>query len=82
MAANGNGDNSPKRSGGRSVGFHKGSLGSPYSLETYGNTGLDPGDAQSDSYGPRIGPGVLGTRVRMEVSRNGNGRGRKSSDED
>ena len=74
--ANGNGDTAPKRSGGRGVGFHKGSSGSPYHLETYGDEGLDPGDADYQS-GPRIDAGVLGDRVKMNVSKtNGNGRGR------
>jgi len=74
--ANGNGDGAPRRSNGRSAGFHKGSLGSPFQKEYYGDEGMDPGDADYQS-GPRIDSGVLGDRVKMNVSKtNGNGRGR------
>lgn len=63
------------------AGFNKGALGSPWSRETYGATGADPGDAQTDD-GPKIGPGKFAKRVTAEVSRNNgsNGNGRKSDD--
>jgi hypothetical protein len=64
------------RSGGKGVGFHKGSLGSPFQLETYGPSGVNAGESDYED-GPRIGPGVL-KRVTMEVDRGG-GKGGKSS---
>jgi len=58
--------------------FRKGSLGSPWSTEVKGPTAMDPGDADNFE-GPRIGSGVLGKRVQMEVQRAGNrGRSGKS----
>jgi hypothetical protein len=68
MASNGN--------GGKGY-FHKGALGSPYQLETYGNTGRDPGNAAYEK-GPRIGPGALGRKVTMEVQKSGNGNGKRN----
>lgn len=61
--------------------FHKGALGSPFQLEYYGNEGMETGPAGRPSeMGPRIGSGVLGDRVLMEVERDGGtlakGRGR------
>jgi len=61
--------------------FRKGSLGSPWSTEVKGPTAMDPGDADNFE-GPRIGSGVLGKRVQMEVGRAGNrGRSGKSDRE-
>lgn len=58
--------------------FRKGSLGSPWSTEVKGPTAMDPGDADNFE-GPRIGSGVMGKRVMMEVQRaGGKGRGSKS----
>lgn len=70
----------PRAGGTRKVGFHKGSLGSPFQLEYQGDEGLEPGDADYQS-GPRVGSGVLGRRVMMEVQRAGTKNfGRGSSD--
>ena len=60
----------------RKVGFHKGSLGSPFQLEYQGDEGMDISPDTDSQSGPRIGSGVLGKRVTMEVQRAGNGRGR------
>ena len=61
--------------------FRKGSLGSPWSTEVKGPTAMDPGDADNFE-GPRIGSGVLGKRVQMEVGRTaGRGRNGKSDRE-
>lgn len=63
------------------VGFHKGAMGSPFQKEYYGNEGIDmgPGGEPSER-GPRIGSGVLGRRVKMEVQRDSSPlRGRKAS---
>ncbi|MDE2100378.1 MAG: hypothetical protein KGL39_24210 [Patescibacteria group bacterium] len=62
------------------VGFRKGALGSPWSRETYSNDPMDIGDAEYGEGAPRIGSGVLGERVKMEVQRDGSGpmrRGRR-----
>lgn len=56
-----------KRSSG--VGFHKGTLGSPFQLETYGDEGVGGFGEAERTDGPRIGSGVLGRRVTMEVQR-------------
>ena len=62
--------------------IHKGALGSPFQLEYYANEGMDGGPAARPSErGPRIGSGVMGRRVMMEVERDGSspaakGRGR------
>lgn len=56
--------------------IHKGSSGSPYHIsERFADEPLDPGNAQYQS-GPRVGAGVLGRRVTMEVQRAGSGRDR------
>ena len=60
------------------VGFHKGSLGSPFQLEYMADRGIDTGpDGDLSEGGPRIGSGVLGKRVMMEVQRDGSSPGRK-----
>lgn len=60
------------------VGFRKGALGSPYSTETYGNMAPEVGAAAAPSErGPKIGSGVLGKRVTMEVDRDGGMKGGK-----
>lgn len=60
--------------------FRKGALGSPWSTEVTGPTALDPGTASRES-GPRVGSGVEGDRVMMEVQRDGGrlakGRGKR-----
>ena len=69
--------------------FTKGALGSPFSTEYYGNEGIEmgPGGRPSEG-GPKIGSGVLGRRVEMEVQRDndgpkrGRGRMRRGSTED
>lgn len=61
------------------VGFRKGALGSPWSRETYSNEPMDIGTAERGESGPRIGAGVLGRRVEMEVQRDGKtGRARRA----
>lgn len=66
------------------VDFHKGSLGSPFQLEYMADQGIDA-RAPSER-GPRIGAGVLGRRVQMEVSRDssvsrkGRGRGKGNAE--
>ena len=64
-------------------GLHKGSSGSPFHISEYeADMPIDPGDADYQS-GPRVGAGVLGKRVSMEVSKNGNGRsGRRDRNTD
>jgi hypothetical protein len=57
------------------AGFNKGALGSPWSKETYRDEPLDIGDAEYGEDTPRIGAGVLGKRVTMDMQRN-SGRGR------
>lgn len=62
-------------------GFRKGALGSPWSRETYTDAPDDIGDAQYGDDGPRIGPGVLGKRVTMDISKNaGKGKDRGGKD--
>jgi hypothetical protein len=66
--------------------FRKGALGSPWSTEVNGPTAMDPGNAEN-FVGPRIGSGVMGDRVRMEIERDGmksmkgRGRGRRDVEE-
>lgn len=78
--ANGNGGpagvgSAPSRRNGGAGRFNTGSLGSPWSRETYGETGADPGSADFEA-GPRVGPGkYYGSKVTAEWGRNGgNGR--------
>ena len=59
------------------VGFHKGTLGSPFQLETYGDEGVGGIGTAERTDGPRIGSGVLGRRVEMEVDRDSS-RGRRA----
>ena len=69
------------------VGFRKGALGSPWSRETYSDEPMDIGTAERGESGPRIGAGVLGRRVEMEIQRDsmpgkrGRGRGRGDAEE-
>ena len=59
-------------------GFHKGSSGSPFHTEYYGNAGIETGPGGKPSErGPSIGSGVLGRRVEMEVDRDGSSPARK-----
>jgi hypothetical protein len=55
------------------VGFRKGALGSPFSTEYQANEGMDLGNAERGEGAPRIGPGVLGKKVMMDVQRNSRG---------
>lgn len=60
------------------VGFHKGSSGSPFHTEYYGNEGIETGPGGKPSEGgPRVGAGVEGRRVTMEVDRDGSSPSRK-----
>lgn len=62
------------------VGFHKGWSGSPFHIGYDADEGIEmgPGGKPSER-GPKVGAGVLGERVKMEVDRDGGmkGRGRK-----
>jgi len=51
------------------VGFRKGALGSPFSTEYQADEGMDTGSAERGDSGPRVGPGYLGRKVTMEVSK-------------
>lgn len=67
--------------------FRRGALGSPWSTEVMGPEALDANSpaAQPSEEGPRIGAGVLGRDVEMEVSRMGRrsrGRGRRDRYDD
>lgn len=52
------------------AGFHKGWSGSPFQTGYNANQGMDlgPGGKSSDEM-PRVGPGVMGKRVKPEASR-------------
>ncbi len=56
-------------------GFHKGWSGSPAHTGYEANEGIDA--RPPSERGPRIGAGVLGTRVEMEVERDGGKVGKK-----
>jgi hypothetical protein len=56
------------------AGFHKGWSGSPFHTGYNANKGMDTGDAEEGDDGPRIGPGYLGKKVTMEVSKASKGR--------
>lgn len=62
-------------------GFHKGSSGSPFQTEYYGNEGIDmgPGGKPSDEM-PRIGAGALGRKVQTEMTRTKRGSSMSKSD--
>ena len=62
------------------VGFRKGWSGSPFHTGYEANEGMDLGDAKRAESGPRIGAGVLGKRVTMEVDRDGASPARKGRD--
>lgn len=65
------------------AGFHKGSSGSPFQTEYYGNQGMDtgPGGKPSDEM-PRVGAGVMGKRVGTEWTRGKKGGNSTGGDED
>ena len=51
------------------AGFHKGWSGSPFHTGYNADDGMDMGEASKREDGPRIGPGYLGKKVSMEVSK-------------
>jgi hypothetical protein len=62
------------------IGFHKGWSGSPFHTGYEANEGVDlSADGARAEGGPRIGAGVLGDRVKMEIQRDGGrmGKGRR-----
>ena len=57
------------------AGFHKGWSGSPFHTGYNANEGMDTGeDGKRADDGPRIGPGYLGKKVSMEVSKSSKGK--------
>lgn len=66
--------NAPRRSGGSGVGFHTGSLGSPFQLEYYGDSGK--GAPAGSETSVRVGSGAMQGRVRADYDRNGSARNR------
>jgi hypothetical protein len=65
--------------------FRKGSSGSPWQTEVYGDMAMDPGPgAQPSESMPRIGGGALARRVNTEMTRTkrGSGGGKASTDDE